>query len=146
MIPVFHIGPFTFYTFGLVFGAAICLAWPIFERYFQLHGLAPRLNQSALALIVISSGFVGAKTDYALINRHANVTFMHALTDLTSGYTYLGCILAGCLSAAIYARFRGIPILELYDSLFCLAPSYAFGRIGCFLAGDGDYGISTTLP
>jgi len=37
--------------------------------------------------------------------------------------------------------------LQVADAAgICLAIGYAVGRIGCQLAGDGDYGIPTDLP
>ncbi|MBK7868533.1 MAG: prolipoprotein diacylglyceryl transferase [Ignavibacteriales bacterium] len=50
---------------------------------------------------------------------------------------------------AIYIRMRmkKIPFLFVADSVVpALALAYGIGRIGCHLAGDGDYGLPTDLP
>jgi phosphatidylglycerol:prolipoprotein diacylglycerol transferase len=42
---------------------------------------------------------------------------------------------------------RRIPLLEMFDAGSpAAALGYGIGRIGCFLSGDGDYGIPTSLP
>src|SRR2546427_9530071 len=49
--------------------------------------------------------------------------------------------------SVILARRLKIPLLEFLDACSpAAAVGYAIGRIGCLLSGDGDYGISTTLP
>jgi phosphatidylglycerol:prolipoprotein diacylglycerol transferase len=62
------------------------------------------------------------------------------------GYTYLGCVIAGCLAGAVYLHLNRLSWLRAFDSLYSLAFAYALGRIGCFLAGDGDYGTPSSLP
>ena len=42
------------------------------------------------------------------------------------------------------ARVGAIRMLDLAAP--AAAIGYGVGRIGCLLAGDGDYGINTTLP
>jgi prolipoprotein diacylglyceryltransferase len=40
-----------------------------------------------------------------------------------------------------------VSVLEFLDTCSPAASAgYAIGRIGCYLSGDGDYGIPTTLP
>ncbi|MGA7852611.1 MAG: prolipoprotein diacylglyceryl transferase family protein, partial [Candidatus Acidiferrales bacterium] len=42
---------------------------------------------------------------------------------------------------------RKLSILTIFDAGSpAAALGYGVGRIGCFLSGDGDYGIPTTLP
>ncbi|MBK9248435.1 MAG: prolipoprotein diacylglyceryl transferase [Ignavibacteria bacterium] len=63
------------------------------------------------------------------------------------GLTFYGGLLLSILMIYIYARRKHINFLTLADAA---APSlilaYGIGRIGCQLAGDGDYGIPTNLP
>jgi phosphatidylglycerol:prolipoprotein diacylglycerol transferase len=66
---------------------------------------------------------------------------------MSSGWVWYGGLIGGALAVALLARQRNIPLLVLAD---VVAPAAAIGlgigRIGCQLAGDGDYGIPTTLP
>jgi phosphatidylglycerol:prolipoprotein diacylglycerol transferase len=65
----------------------------------------------------------------------------------TAGFTaYGGFILAVilCTIATRRKKQSGLVIAEAVVPMMALG--YAIGRIGCQLAGDGDYGIPTTLP
>jgi phosphatidylglycerol:prolipoprotein diacylglycerol transferase len=45
------------------------------------------------------------------------------------------------------ARRSSAPLIEMLDAGSpAAAIGYGVGRIGCFLSGDGDYGIPTSLP
>ena len=63
------------------------------------------------------------------------------------GFAWFGGLIGGFIALILLARSEKIPVLEFLDAC---APGacvgYAIGRIGCFLSGDGDYGIPTTLP
>jgi len=64
-----------------------------------------------------------------------------------SGLTWYGgfAVAAGAILWLI--RRRGAPFLQVADAAgMALAIGYAIGRIGCQLAGDGDYGVPTDLP
>lgn len=150
MFPLLHLGSFRFYTFGLLFGAAVCLGAYTFLRYFRTHHLA--VNPPVFTVTLISAGFVGAKLDNAIVLAHYVLhrelfpTGILKAGFLNGGYTYLGCVIGGCLAGALYIHLNNLPWLRTFDSLFCIAPAYALGRVGCFLAGDGDYGGPSTLP
>jgi phosphatidylglycerol:prolipoprotein diacylglycerol transferase len=145
VFPILHVGDFRFYSFGLLFGAALCLGSYMFLRYFRTHGVA--VNPPLLTVILISAGFVGAKLDNAVLLVHYVLhRELFSTGFMYSGYTYLGCVLGGCLAGGLYIHFNRLPWLRTFDSLFCIAPAYALGRVGCFLAGDGDYGSPSTVP
>jgi len=148
MLPVLQLGPFRFFTFGLVLGASICLGWYVFVRYFREHGLP--VKEWKLGLSLVLSGIVGAKLDNVLVVQHG-LTQGHLFggslaANLSGGYTYLGSIMGGLVAGAVYVQVSGLPWLRMFDSMFCLGPAYALGRVGCFLAGDGDYGVVTRMP
>jgi len=63
--PVIHIGTFSFYTFGLAFGTAICLGWVAFDQYFKRHNI--HVNMPLLGICLILSGWLGAKLDSTLV-------------------------------------------------------------------------------
>lgn len=151
MLPILHLGPFAFYSFGLLFGLAVCLGWFTVARYFRTHGIL--VNEPVLGACIVGFGLVGARLDAALVDAFLRDRSPFAydrvadqLADQQGGYTYLGAILLGALSAVVYAWVKRLPTLRFLDALFCIGPSYAVGRIGCFLAGDGDYGIQSNLP
>ena len=92
----------------------------------------------------------GAKLDDAIVKRvvtyHCNLVDYSFFQMLRGGYTWFGAMLFGLAAGAILIRIYRLPFLETFDSLFCIAPAYAVGRVGCFLSGDGDYGIRSSLP
>ncbi len=50
-------------------------------------------------------------------------------------------------SVYLYGKKKGIKFLTIADAISPgLILGYGIGRIGCHLAGDGDYGFPTTLP
>ena len=64
-----------------------------------------------------------------------------------SGWVWYGGVVGGGLAILLLARQRGLPMRVLGDiAAPALAVGLAFGRIGCQLSGDGDYGVPTDLP
>ncbi|HVE60612.1 MAG TPA: prolipoprotein diacylglyceryl transferase [Chitinophagaceae bacterium] len=64
-----------------------------------------------------------------------------------AGLTFYGGLICAALAIIIYARRHKISVRHLADAV---APSlmiaYAIGRIGCQVAGDGDWGIVNKNP
>lgn len=59
-----------------------------------------------------------------------------------SGLTFYGGLICATIAICIYAYKKGINLLHLVDSAApALMIAYAIGRIGCQVAGDGDWGI-----
>ncbi len=65
----------------------------------------------------------------------------------SSGWVWYGGVIGGVVAAWLLARERHIAFLLFADiTAPALAMGLAIGRIGCQLAGDGDYGVATDLP
>jgi phosphatidylglycerol:prolipoprotein diacylglycerol transferase len=65
----------------------------------------------------------------------------------SSGWVWYGGLIGGTVAVALWARSAAVPFLVVGDIVApALAIGLAIGRIGCQLAGDGDYGIPTDLP
>lgn len=92
-------------------------------------------------------GFLGAKIFHNLENWNEFSKDPIGSLISFSGLTFYGGLI--CAGAAIiyYARKRKISVIHLADAM---APTmmfaYAFGRIGCQISGDGDWGIVNTNP
>jgi phosphatidylglycerol:prolipoprotein diacylglycerol transferase len=70
-----------------------------------------------------------------------------AFLTAPSGWVWYGGVMGGALAVWLLAQERGTSFLRLADAMApALALGLAIGRIGCQLAGDGDYGMPTTLP
>src|SRR5829696_6739973 len=64
-----------------------------------------------------------------------------------SGLVFYGGLLGGALAVIGWAWRRGFLEARLFDMAApALAAGYAIGRIGCQLAGDGDYGKDWNGP
>lgn len=59
-----------------------------------------------------------------------------------SGLTFYGGLICATIAICIYASKKGINLLHLIDAAApALMIAYAVGRMGCQIAGDGDWGI-----
>jgi len=68
----------------------------------------------------------------------------HPLERLLSagGLTYYGGLILAATAICIYAAKKNIKVIHLVDAAApALILAYAVGRIGCQVAGDGDWGI-----
>lgn len=64
-----------------------------------------------------------------------------------SGLTFYGGLICAAIAIWVYAKKHNIPFWHLNDSAApALMLSYAVGRIGCQVAGDGDWGINNLNP
>jgi phosphatidylglycerol:prolipoprotein diacylglycerol transferase len=64
-----------------------------------------------------------------------------------SGWVWQGGLIGGAIAVAVTARRLGLPFGDVADLAGpCLSLGQAIGRVGCQLAGDGDYGVATALP
>jgi phosphatidylglycerol:prolipoprotein diacylglycerol transferase len=100
-----------------------------------------------LIAIPCLAGIVGAKL-YHVLESPADF-FAHPLEQLISpyGFAWFGGLLAGFAAFGLVGRRQKIPLLTLFDAGSpAAALGYGIGRIGCFLSGDGDYGMPTSLP
>lgn len=99
-----------------------------------------------ITIIAAVGGIAGAKLFDALEN-YQEFFQNPAMIFSGSGLTIYGGLIIGAISVLYYAKKKGIPLLHLIDAA---APSmilaYAIGRIGCQMAGDGDWGIANPNP
>lgn len=64
-----------------------------------------------------------------------------------SGLTFYGGLICAAIAIILYARKHKIPVVHLADAIApVLIIAYAIGRIGCHVAGDGDWGIVNNNP
>jgi phosphatidylglycerol---prolipoprotein diacylglyceryl transferase len=64
-----------------------------------------------------------------------------------AGLTWYGAVLGGFVAILLVCLWRRVPPGLWFNLLVpAVALGYAIGRIGCLLAGDGDYGRRSGLP
>lgn len=158
MVPFLHFGPVTIPTFGLMVACAMLSAYFVVRADLSRRGIAGKKSGEAETLIAAPclAGFVGAKL-YHLLESPAEF-FADPLHLLLSpyGFAWFGGLLAGFATFSFVAwrlvkrnaaNGQKLSILTIFDAGSpAAALGYGIGRIGCFLSGDGDYGIPTSLP
>src|SRR6202453_867062 len=158
MIPFLHLGPLTIPTFGLSVACAMLLAYFVLRADLARRGIADARSGEAETLVASPclAGFIGAKL-YHLLESPAEF-FADPWRLLVSpyGFAWFGGLLAGFATFAFVAwrivkrnaaAGKTISFLTILDAGSpAAALGYGIGRIGCFLSGDGDYGIPTSLP
>src|SRR5262245_47397615 len=92
-----------------------------------------------MVFAALIGGLVGAKLWYVIENGGAFFS--------GTGLVFYGGLIGGALAVCGWAWYKGELDLQLVDAVVpSLAAAYAIGRIGCQLAGDGDYGRAWDGP
>lgn len=140
------IGPLTIYSYGLMLGISFIVASFILAKEYKRAGL-PDSIASEITLMAIIFGVAGSKLFHLFENWDEFLRNPVSMTFSPGGLTYYGGFILVTVSIILYCRAKKIPFLRLADlTAPSLAIAYGIGRIGCHLAGDGDYGIPTKLP
>jgi phosphatidylglycerol:prolipoprotein diacylglycerol transferase len=87
----------------------------------------------------------GARLHLAITHWETFVADPIAFLTAHSGLVWYGGLLGGVLASWLPIRAAGVPWLRAADTA-ALALGLAIGRVGCHLAGDGDWGVPSTLP
>ncbi|HOZ77828.1 MAG TPA: prolipoprotein diacylglyceryl transferase [Ferruginibacter sp.] len=95
-----------------------------------------------IVVIALVFGIIGAKVFDGLENWEDFKA--HPMERLFSpgGLTFYGGLIVAAIAVCVYASKKNIKLIHLVDAAApVLIITYAVGRIGCQLAGDGDWGI-----
>jgi len=109
--------------------------------------VSPHQRVGDITIIAAISGLLGAKVFDNL--EHLDSFFQDPLGSLFSfsGLTFYGGLIFGAVAVLWYGQRHKIPIPYMLDAAAPgLILAYAVGRIGCQLAGDGDWGIVNLHP
>lgn len=137
---LFSIGPFTLYSFGLMAALALIVPGILAARDLRERGYEPGLSWEIILGAGIG-GFIGARLNYLIEHDFEGGLFS------ATGLVWYGGVIGGAVGVLIVAAARKLPIGTVANvAAPGLALGYAIGRIGCQLAGDGDYGAPTSLP
>jgi phosphatidylglycerol:prolipoprotein diacylglycerol transferase len=147
MFPVlFRVGPLTIYSYGTMMAIAFLVAGFLTSRELDRKGL-PSHHASNMVFWAAVGGIVGSRL--WAIAEDWRVFLADPLSMIFSGagFVWYGGLLGGILAVYWVVRRHALPWLVVTD---CVAPSlalaHAIGRIGCQLAGDGDWGSVTNVP
>ncbi|KXK56816.1 MAG: prolipoprotein diacylglyceryl transferase [Chlorobi bacterium] len=143
---LFSIGPITVHSFGLMMGIAFIVANYFFAKEIVRRGL-PEEVAGNVTLLALVAGIVGAKLFSVFENFGAFLADPFGELFSAAGLTFYGGLLLAIVSIWVYLRRKKIPFIRVADAAApTLILAYGIGRIGCQLAGDGDYGIPTNIP
>ena len=155
---LFTIGPLTIYSYGLMLGIGFILASYLLTKELQRKqvGFDSSLDDpkkgaamlgSTLTLLAVIFGIAGSKILYLIENWKYFVRDPLGMAFSPGGLTWYGGFILATLAILIYTRRKRISFLMTADAVAPgLMLGYGVARIGCHLAGDGDYGMPTTLP
>jgi len=145
MIPYLHLWHLNVPTFGLMLWLAAVTAAVVMDRGFR----RARIDADAVGMVAVAvvAGIVGAKLWHVIDTPvEFRVQGWSVLWD-SAGFAWYGGLVFG-ISALVFqgwwAKIGGLRTLDLAAP--AAAIGYGIGRVGCFLSGDGCYGVPTKLP
>lgn len=95
-----------------------------------------------IVVLALVFGIIGAKIFDNLENWDRFIEDPIRNLFAPSGLTFYGGLICAAIAIVVYARKKRIKIVHLLDAAApALMIAYAIGRIGCQVAGDGDWGI-----
>jgi phosphatidylglycerol---prolipoprotein diacylglyceryl transferase len=141
-----HIGGITIQTFGIFF-ALNFVAWGLLAAK-RLKELGKPVDWAyEIVVSAVIGGLIGARAYYLIQNHGSLHGSLLGNVFGGSGLVWYGGLLGGTIAVLLWARFRDFLSLKLVDIAAVGLPlGYAIGRIGCQVAGDGDYGKASSLP
>ncbi len=100
-----------------------------------------------ITLLAAVTGIIGAKIFHNLENWNDFVADPIDALISFSGLTMYGGLICAAIACIWYGKKHHIAAPHLIDSAApALMLGYAIGRIGCHVAGDGDWGINNLKP
>jgi phosphatidylglycerol:prolipoprotein diacylglycerol transferase len=152
---LFELGPFHLYGYGaMIVLGGIFAFWFLRTRMAKL-GLMSDDDFWILVNVILLSGFGGGRILYVFeYTRWFSHDFWEALFSPSRGFSVLGGFISLPIALWLFARWKKISFLRLFDTLCVMAPlGHTFGRFGCLLAGcchgrptDEPWGIVFTDP
>lgn len=111
------------------------------------HEVHPYQLIGNFVMLAALAGLLGAKLFHNLENTDELIADPIGALLSFSGLTFYGGLICGSAACLYYAHKNGIGMIHLLDAAGPgLMLAYGIGRIGCQIAGDGDWGIVNDLP
>lgn len=135
-------GPFGIHTYGLMLATAFIMVVFVIQYELKRRGFVPE-QASVIVMAAAIGGIVGAKLYSALLDGAIHIRELFS----TTGLVWYGGLIGGCLAVTIVVLRSPNPFFATIDIVGpTVILGYGIGRIGCLLAGDGDYGPPSDLP
>jgi phosphatidylglycerol---prolipoprotein diacylglyceryl transferase len=144
--PEIELGPLTLQTFGLMLGLGFVVAGVFAQRRLKELG-RPADWAYEMVFAALVGGIVGARLWSVIENWDEAKDDIFGSLFSGAGLVFYGGLLGGAIAVLAWAwRRRVLDLYTLDVAAVPLAAAYAIGRIGCQLAGDGDYGKAWDGP
>ncbi len=147
MIPIlFHLGPLTVYSFGMMMALGFLAADYVIRLECKRLGFDPEYSSSVVITAAVA-GIVGSRIYAIMDDLPTYLADPKSMIFSGSGFVFYGGMIGGILGAYLVSRWYRISFAVTMDMCApALAIGQAIGRQGCQLAGDGDWGLPSTLP
>lgn len=108
--------------------------------------VSPSQLVGTITVLTVVVGFAGAKAFHILENTDQFAADPWGMIFSSGGFTFYGGMILATAAVMWYVRSKGLPVLRVADAAAPgLMLAYGIGRIGCYLAGDGDWGVCSDL-
>ena len=156
---LFKIGPITIHSFGVMAMLGFLVPTLILRKEFRRLNIDPDLANN-IAVGAIIGGFLGARLYFIIEHWGDFLRDPAGMIFSGAGLVWYGGLVGGVLGVLLVIRsyqkmlFKkhgpGAKVPSIFQFGDMIMPlillGYAFGRCGCQLAGDGDYGPPSDLP
>jgi phosphatidylglycerol---prolipoprotein diacylglyceryl transferase len=106
----------------------------------------PHMVVSDFTVVVLIAGVVGSRVFHILENLDMFLADPAAMIFSRSGLSIFGGLIFGAAAGLVLLRRWRIPAPPFLDAIApAMMLGYAIGRIGCQVAGDGDWGIAADM-
>src|SRR6516164_6521719 len=147
MIPIIlRLGPVTIYSYGLMMALGFIAGDLLLSRECRRRGFDSELG-TAIVVWGAIGGLAAARLYDVLDNWPTYMSHISSIIFSGAGFIWYGGLIGGVVSTWLVAKRHRVPFLTVAD--MCAAPlvlGMAFGRMGCLLSGDGDWGLPSRLP
>ena len=147
MYPILlQIGPITIYSYGVMMALGFLAANWVVGKGLQYQGKDPNFS-STLVMWAAVGGILGARFLFIVERLPEFFTDPLSMIFTGAGFIWYGGLIGGVVGVTLCIWRHKMSWLEVMDAVAPgIALGHGIGRIGCHLAGDGDWGPPTTLP
>jgi len=155
MLPVlFHVGPLTIYSYGLMAATGFIVATMLLTRRAEVEGEDPEIAMD-LAFYIVVSALIGARILYVIIEYKSYIYHpLKVFMIWEGGLVFFGGFVGSVIAGYWFVKKHNMRFWKMADIIApSLAIGHAFGRIGCLGAGccygavtDSGFGITFTDP
>jgi phosphatidylglycerol:prolipoprotein diacylglycerol transferase len=143
---LFHVGPITVYSFGVLMAIGFYVGAFMTVNEYRRRGNDGEAMWNFVVWIFVA-GLVGSRI-FSIFN-DLDAFFRDPLRELVSGsgFVWYGGLIGGFVAAWFLRKPYKMSFPTILDCTAVGLPiGQAIGRIGCHVAGDGDWGTVTNLP